>query len=211
MVEYAATIVYLMPVVKYKSVMEELMEKPVFTPQDLRDRGIPSNYAKKLLHTLAKSGKITRIERGKYTSLNDVVAVAGHITEPCYLTLWTAMNIRNLTTQIPFSVEIATSRRRFNEKISFQDTPILFYTVPPRMMFGYEYIIWQEEIRVPVATPEKIVIDSLYFGKILEEEVLDIVNDTDKKRLRTYATLTKKQDIIDKTMELIERCSPGKK
>lgn len=200
-----------MPVIKHKKAVEEVMKKPVFTPQDLRDKGVPSNYAKKLLYTFAKSGKITRIERGKYTSLNDVVAVAGHITEPCYLTLWTAMDIRDLTTQLPFSVEIATSRRRFNEKTNFQDTPLLFYTIPPRMMFGYEYIIWKEEIRVPVATPEKIVIDSLYLEKIPEEELLGIVNDADKKLLQTYATLTKKQNVIDKTMGLMKKCSPEKK
>ncbi|MGD2248033.1 MAG: hypothetical protein PVF58_06475 [Candidatus Methanofastidiosia archaeon] len=44
-----------MPVIKHKKALEETMKKPVFTPQDLRNKGVPDNYAKKLLHTLAKS------------------------------------------------------------------------------------------------------------------------------------------------------------
>ena len=88
-----------MPLIKYKKALERVLRKPVFTPQDLHNERIPKNYSKKLLHLLAKQGRIRRIERGKYTCLDDPVAVAAHMTKPCYLSLWTAMSIRNLTTQ----------------------------------------------------------------------------------------------------------------
>src|SRR3989338_9779614 len=140
-----------MPLIKYKKALERVLRKPVFTPQDLHNERIPKNYSKKLLHLLAKQGRIRRIERGKYTCLDDPVAVAAHMTKPCYLSLWTAMSIRNLTTQIPFAVEVMTSRRRFNKELNFLGTNIMFHTIEPRIMFGYENIIWKENIRIAVA------------------------------------------------------------
>ncbi|RLF93374.1 hypothetical protein DRN50_07310, partial [Thermococci archaeon] len=174
------------------------MKKPVFTTKDLHNENIPENYSKKLLFMLAKSGRIKRIERGKYTCLDDPVAVAAHMTEPCYLTLWTAMSIRKLTTQIPFAVEVATSRKRFKKKVTFQDTPIIFYTVNPKMMFGYEYIIWKENIRVPVAKNEKIIIDAVYTGRIPEDEILEIMENIDPTLLKKYAELSENKESINK-------------
>lgn len=199
-----------MPIIKYKEKLNRIFRKPVFGPGDMHNESIPKNYSKKLLSVLAKSGKINRIERGKYTCLDDPVAVAPYITNPCYLSLWAAMSIRKLTTQIPFSVEVVTSRRRFNKKIDFRDTKIIFHTVNPKMMFGYENIIWKENIRIPVANPEKIVIDAIHIGNIPEEEILQIVKTSDVPLLKKYAELTENEKIIDKVEELIE-CSRKKK
>jgi len=200
-----------MPVIKYKKILGTIMKKPVFTTKDLHNENIPENYSKKLLFMLAKSGRIKRIERGKYTCLDDPVAVAAHMTEPCYLTLWTAMSIRKLTTQIPFAVEVATSRKRFKKKVTFQDTPIIFYTVNPKMMFGYEYIIWKENIRVPVAKNEKIIIDAVYTGRIPEDEILEIMENIDPTLLKKYAELSENKESINKIEELIKKCSQRKK
>ena len=101
-----------MPVIKYKHIIEKLCKKPVFSLRDAHDEGLPKGYAKKLLHSMAKQGRIKRIEKGKYTCLDDPIAVAGNITQPCYLSLWTAMRIRNITTQVPFSIDVMTSRKR---------------------------------------------------------------------------------------------------
>lgn len=200
-----------MPIIKYKKALENVFRKPVFSPKDMHDEGLPKNYSKKLLCMLAKSGRIKRIERGKYTCLDDPVAVAAHITKPSYLSLWTAMSIRNLTTQIPFAVEVVTSRKRFKERIEFEGTPIIFHTVNPRMMFGYENIIWKENIRIPVANQEKIVIDAIYVGKIPEEETLQIIKASDVSLLKRYAKLTGKEKITDKIEELIKKCSRRKR
>ena len=151
---------------------------------------MPRDYAKKILHELFKSGKITRIERGKYTVLDDPLTIATHLTEPCYVSMWSALSIQKLTTQVPFSVEIVTTRKRFNRKIMFNNTPIIFYTVQSEMMYGYENIIWKEHIRIPVAKPEKIIIDALYFRTIAVEELTDIIATLNKKLLLSYAKLT---------------------
>jgi len=175
-------------------------KKPVFGVSDLTNQKIPQNYAKKILHELSKTGKIIRIERGKYTTLDDTYIVATHLTEPCYLSMWSALSIHKLTTQIPFSVEIVTTRKRFNRKIMFKNTPIIFYTAQPEMMYGYENIVWKEDIRIPVAKPEKIIIDALYFKAISAEDLSEIIDMINKKILVSYAKLTKNNFVI-KTVE----------
>lgn len=137
-----------MPIIKYKNLLQQVMKKPVFGVDDLACRNMQRDYAKKLLHESFKSGRIARVERGKYTILDDPLIVATHLTEPCYVSLWSALSIHHLTTQIPFAVEVITTRKRFNRKIMFQNTPIVFYTVQPGMMYGYENIIWKEDQRI---------------------------------------------------------------
>jgi len=199
-----------MPVIKYNETLKRVFRKPVFTPEDLHNEGIPMNYSKKLLHMLAKSGRINHIERGKYTCLDDPVAVAAHITKPCYLSLWTAMSIRNLTTQVPFAVEVVTSRKRFKNKINLAGTEIIFHTVNPRMIFGYENMIWGNT-RIPVANIEKIIIDAFFIGNISEEEILHMVKLSDISLLRKYAELTGNEKIKGKIKELIKKCSRRKR
>lgn len=200
-----------MPIVKYKKRLERIFKKPVFSPEDMHNEGVPKNYSKKLLFLLAKSGRINRIERGKYTCLDDPIAVAAHITKPCYLSLWTAISIRNLTTQIPFAVEVVTSRKRFKRKVNFAGTAIIFHTVNPRMMFGYENVIWKENIRIPVANMEKIVIDAIYIGNIPEEEILQIVKLCNISLLKKYAVLAGNKKTKDKIRGLIKKCLRKKK
>ena len=199
-----------MPIIKYKEALARVFKKPVFNPGDMHNEGIPKNYSKKLLCILAKTGRINRIERGKYTCLDDPVAVGAHITEPCYLSFWTAMSIRKLTTQIPFAVEVVTSRKRFKKKINFLGTTIIFHTVNPRMMFGYDNIIWKENIRIAIANPEKIIIDAVSMSNIPEEEILQIIKVSDVSLLRRYVELTGNENIIERVKELI-KCLRKKK
>ena len=193
-----------MPIIKYREALDRVMRRPVFGTEDLHQEKIPKNYSKKLLHTLAKSGKIRSIEKGKYTCLDDAVAVAAYITRPSYLSLWTAMSIRNLTDQVPFAIEVVTSRRRFRNRIEFSGTPIIFHTASPKLMFGYENIIWKGNIRVPVASREKIIIDAIYIGGISEEEVIPILKISDISMLRKYVKLTGDKLVEDKIERMIK-------
>jgi predicted transcriptional regulator of viral defense system len=194
-----------MPIIKYNKLIKKITEKPVFGVDDLVHQNIPRQYAKKILHELYKSCKITRVERGKYTVFDDILTVATHLTQPCYVSMWSALSIHKLTTQVPFSVEIVTTRKRFNRKIIFKNTPIIFYTAQPKMMYGYENIIWKEQIRIPVAKPEKIIIDILYFRTMSPEELIEIISMMDKKLLRSYAKLTQNTYVI-KTLERLLTC-----
>jgi len=193
-----------MPIIKYKNLLQKVTKKPVFSVSDLVNQNMPRDYAKKILHESSKFGKITRVERGKYTVFDDVLIVATHLTEPCYVSMWSALSVQKLTTQIPFSVEIVTTRKRFNRKIMFKNTQIIFYTAQPAMMYGYENIIWKEDIRIPVAKPEKIIVDSLYFRAIAAEELRDIITTVNKRLLISYAKLTQDKYVTTTTERLLK-------
>ena len=193
-----------MPLIKYRSSLDHIMKKPVFGTTDLHNEGIPQNYSKKLLHGLCRTRRIKRIERGKYTCLDDPIAVAAHITTPCYLSLWTAMSIRGLTDQNPFSVEVFTSRKRFRSRIDFGGTKIIFHLVKPRMMFGFENIVWKESIRIPVARTEKIIIDGI--GRLPEEEILQMLKVCDSGLLKKYAKLSGSIKMARRIRELTGKC-----
>lgn len=192
-----------MPIIKYAKVLEKAFKRPVFSTKDLKEEGLPLKYAKKLLHQLSKSGKIKRIERGKYTCLDDPIATATHITNPSYISLWSAMSLRKLTDQIPFSVEVITSRKRFKPTINFLGTKIIFYRVNPRMMFGYENIVWKENIRIFVANKEKIVIDAIYTKRVPDDEIKKIAKDCDIIVLKKYAKLTGNKRVVKKIRSLL--------
>ena len=194
-------VTYSMPVIKYRQQTQQLFAKPVFGTGDLH--GMSGAYAKKMLYMLAVAGKIRRIEKGKYTCLDDAMAVAAHVTEPCYLSLWTALSIRGLTAQIPFAVEVMTSRRRFNNRIDFEGTPIIFHYIPAAMMFGYEHIVWKDNIRIAVARKEKVIIDAVYTNGLPEDAIKELLKDADVGLLDDYSKLTNDKELIHKIKEMV--------
>lgn len=175
-----------MPVHKYREILEDVKGKPVFGVEDLRKRGVPGDYAKTLLYRLKERDEVRRVERGKYTTIENPLLVAPFLTTPSYLSLWTALRFHDLTQQSPFGIEVVSSRSRYNRKIEFNGTEIRFHEVKPAMMFGYSYEA-HENVRVPVANQEKAVIDGIYLDLIPREEVRDIVSELDWERLRNYA------------------------
>ncbi len=166
--------------------MEDVKDKPVFGVDDLVKRGVPRDYAKTLLYRLNKRGEISRIERNKYTTRDNPMTIAPYLTHPSYLSLWTSLRFHNMTQQSPFTIEVVTSRPRYNRKIDFKGTKIQFYEVKPKIMFGYAYQIYEKD-RIPIASPEKALVDGIYLNAIPMEEVEAIISDLDEKKVKDYA------------------------
>ncbi|MEW5936332.1 MAG: type IV toxin-antitoxin system AbiEi family antitoxin domain-containing protein [Candidatus Thermoplasmatota archaeon] len=194
-----------MPRIKYSHILDSIMKMPVFGVKDLTDRGVSRGYARQRLHNLEKRGVIRRVERGKYTSSDDPTVVAPYLTRPSYISLWSAMSIRALTTQIPFGVDVVTSRKRFNRRLDFMGADIRFHHVAPSLMFGYEFIAWNDRWRLPVAKPEKIVIDALYLRAIAPDELEGVLDAVDDVLLLEYAELCGKKRVI-RTVRRLMRC-----
>jgi len=177
---------------------------PVFGVKDLAGRGVPPAYARQRLHLMSVSGRIARIERGKYTATADPVLVATHVTEPCYLSLWSALNYRGLTDQIPFSVQVVTSRKRFARKLTFASSEIRFYYVRPGMMFGYEQVPFGEGHRIPIAKAEKTIIDAIYLNGMPLEDLGKAMDSADPALLMEYSQLTGNRHVIAAVKELLK-------
>lgn len=176
-----------MPTLKYQKIVEEVKDRPVFGVEDLVKKGVPRDYAKTLLYRLNKRNEISRIERNKYTSRDNPMVVAPYLTQPSYLSLWTSLRFHKVTQQSPFTVEVVTSRPRYNRELNFNETKILFYEVKPKIMFGYAYEVYEND-RIPIASPEKALVDGIYLDAIPLEELGEIISDLDKKKLKDYAS-----------------------
>ncbi len=176
-----------MPVLKYREDVEDVKDKPVFGVDDFVREGVPRDYAKTLLYRLNRRGEISRIERNKYTARDNPMIIAPYLTHPSYLSLWTSLRFHNITQQSPFAVEVVTSRSRYNRELEFEGTKIRFYEVKPKMMFGYAYEIYAND-RVPIASPEKALVDGIYLDVIPMEEVEEVISDLNEKKLKDYAS-----------------------
>ncbi|KXB06372.1 hypothetical protein AKJ52_02290 [candidate division MSBL1 archaeon SCGC-AAA382C18] len=176
-----------MPALKYRDVVEDVKSKPVFGVDDLVREEVPRDYAKTLLYRLNKRNEISRIERNKYTARDNPMVIAPYLTHPSYLSLWTALRFHNITQQSPFAVEVVTSRSRYNRELDFEGTKIRFYEVKPKMMFGYGYEVYEND-RVPIASPEKALVDGIYLGVTPLEEVEKVISNLNEKKLIDYAS-----------------------
>jgi len=175
-----------MPTKKYQKVVENVKEKPVFGVDDLIKKGVPRKYAKTMLYRLKNRGEIFKVERNKYTTQENPLIIAPHLTYPSYLSLWTSLRFHRKTQQSPFGVEVVTSRPRYNRKLEFKETKIQFHKVKPEMMFGYVYEVY-EDYRIPIASPEKAIVDGIYLDAIPLKEVKETIPKLEKKKLMDYA------------------------
>ena len=192
-----------MPRIVYSKQLQETLKRPVFGVKDLVELGVPPGYARLRLHKMHVSGRIHRVERGKYTTSDNPVLVATHLTEPCYLSLWSALSARGLTTQIPFRVQVITSRKRFARRILFTGSEIRYYHVRPGLMFGYEFVPFGDGWRIPLAKVEKVIIDAAYLGEIPLGELGEAVEAADADLLREYSELTGNRRVISAVRGLL--------
>ena len=185
-----------MPIIKYAKILEELMQNPLFTAKDLEMRGVPSNYIKRLANHLKTKRKISIVERGKYAVVDNPFLVAPFLTFPSYISMFSALFLRGVLSQVPMSIQVVTSRKRKNKVVVFNDTEIEFFKIKKELFFGFEYT-WHENYQIPIAKSEKAIIDILYFGFDVSGVDMDL-SEIDCNLLMDYAFATGKKSIVKK-------------
>ena len=112
----------------------------------------------------------------------DSFSVASNIVFPSYISFVTAFSINQLIGQVIDRIVIVTSLKR--RGTSFQEYPIRFVSMKPRLIFGYKRII-RGGYRAFVAGSEKAVLDTLYlprYGRL--NQLPDIIREgADSDRL----------------------------
>ena len=170
--------------------------KNVFTVYDiskLMDKSIP--YASLML---SKSKKVKRIERGKYF-LNDasIYEIASNIVFPSYVSLQAGLQYYNLIDQAVVKYSVISLKR--HKKILVSGNQIEFIFTGKKLFFGY-----LNKSGAYIASLEKAVIDSIYFGGIkfstLKDAVETAINEQnmDVKKLITYAIKTESRVLASK-------------
>lgn len=170
---------------------------PIFSLGDI-NQIIPNRaYAKKFLNRMLKEGKIFKIKKNVYTLNKDPFLVSTFLVKPSYISGASALSYHHLITQIPKEVFCATMKKnkiiRYKEIINFINTD---------HFFGfklYEY----ENFKIPIATPEKAIIDSLSIVPIsVFEEAFEDIN---KETMLMYLKKIKKSHIIKRIGYLMEK------
>ncbi len=106
--------------------------------------------------------------------------MATQLVEPSYISMTSALYLRELILQAPSSVECVTTRstRRILE--------IEYHKIHPKLFFGYE----REErgqSYIFLATPEKAVLDMVYLGLVYPLIMQEVLPRLDKDKLLRYA------------------------
>lgn len=156
--------------IMYELKLLKLKEMPVFSLADAAQIVSGKFYAKKLLKKMLRRGEILKVKRDAYTFYDDPFLISTFIIKPSYISSASALSYHKMITQIPREVFCFTSGKekveQFQEKINFYHTPYFF---------GFK----EEKyggVSIPIATPEKAIIDSFGFipVTVFEEAVTEI-------------------------------------
>ena len=155
---------------------------PVFTTGDAKEiLGTGDSSVWHILHRLAGKRRIRRIERGKYLL---VPAAAGpdllwaeypwvmvpRLIDRYYVGFWTAMKYWDMTEQIPYTVLVATTKRK--RGFEYGGQRFEFVRLAERKFFGFVQQNTSSGKKFNISSREKTIVDGLthpqYCGGIVE-------------------------------------------
>ena len=173
---------------KTLKLMEKLKKIPVFGVSELaKITGLKPAAVRMLAWRLSKRGLITRIERSKYTTMDEPLVIAAYLVRPSYIGLYSALRFHNMTTQMPNAIDVMVPKARKETKIS--DRPVIFTKTKHFWGFG-KYRAGEFEILV--SDPEKTIVDCLLSGKVRPHAVFEALmsREMDEGRLFEYVQKT---------------------
>ncbi len=178
-------------------ILEQFKGMPVFHLADASQVIKSREYAKKFLARMVEEKKIQKIRRDFYTLHSDPFLASAFIMKPSYITSVSALYFHRLITQIPKDVFCCTEKQsstvKFISEIKYMHTDYFF---------GFTMLKY-EGFSVPVAVPEKAVIDSIGFAPLsLVEEAFDSI---DGKELVKFLEIIKKSSVVKRIGFLAER------
>lgn len=154
----------------------------VFTTDDAKDiLKTTDSSVWHILNRLVRKNRIERIERGRYLLIPAVAGMDGYwseypwvivprLVDSYYVGFWTAMNFWDMTEQIPYTVFVATTKRKQNMEYCGQRFE--FVTLAEKKFFGF--VEEKSGGRDPfnVSSEEKTIVDGLmhseYCGGMVE-------------------------------------------
>ena len=136
-----------------------------------------------LLQRLEKSGVVNRIKKGKYhfslKEYNDF-ELANFLVNPSYISLESALSFYGILPQFPYTISSVTPLK--SQKIIFQGKEYEFCHIENKYFFDFV-----KKDNFLIATPEKALIDELYFvaKKLRKIHIRDLdLKMITKKRLK---------------------------
>jgi predicted transcriptional regulator of viral defense system len=183
---------------KYQKYVEELFRKsPIVNLNSIERITNNPGYAKQLVRNLLLKGKINKLAKGIYTSKkNPELSVL--CFKPSYLGLQDALSFHDLWEQETIPIIITSRRVRIGIR-NIMGMNVMIKRINSKYIFGFDYSS-NGKFHLPYSDIEKTLIDFIYFGENLSEDVLrEIFKKINKKKLEKYLKLYPKRikKIID--------------
>ncbi len=178
-----------------EAIKKTLQDYPVFTGRDLASLlHKKRNYACLQAYRWKKRGLIYEIEKGKYTVENDPFLIASWVIWPSYISGWAALHYYHLTEQLPFTIQVITTRKRNKRVLQYKNAKIEFTRVNPLFFTGFQKVIYQQR-EIFIAEKEKALVDALATKRISLAESRELIknnkNKINLKKILSYAAMSK--------------------
>ncbi len=193
---------------KRQQVIDLVREQSVIRPRDLKEHGLPKDY----LYILAQEGVIERIGRGLYQWPNKDLGRHHSLVEisklapKAVVTLLSALNYHNMTTQHPHQIWLAIDRKAWRPEISYP--PVRFVTMSAESLHSGVEIHLIEGVSIKVFNPAKTVVDCFkYRGKVGLDVALEALREGWSARkftideLQNYAKICRVQKVMQPYLE----------
>ena len=198
----------------------EAEKKTIIRVPDVQDAlHCSSDYAYFLLHKLERKGWLERIRAGVYQFVPaaygypekippaNAFVVGAALIDPYYFSYCTSNSYYGFTTQMPFTLFIATTKKK--AKVEWQSVTFKFVTLSKHKFFGYriERVL---DTDVYIAEPEKSLVDSFdkphYAGGI--EQLVRIIwrgfRKIDQEKLVDYTIRMKSHALVQRLGFIID-------
>lgn len=180
----------------YEFKITKLKEMPAFSLASISQIVSSKEYAKKLVRRLVKSNDLFKIKRDLYSFYDDPFLVSSFLLKPSYISSVSALSYHKLITQLPRNIFCFTPKQK--KKFSFITEILFFHT---NYFFGFE-IEKYENFILPIATPEKAIIDSLSIVPISVFE--EAIEKIDLERMLAYLKKIRKSCFVKRIGYLLE-------
>ncbi len=147
--------------------LEQKLQKigrPVFSIADVRIfLGAGREYARTLVHRLAKRGVLARLGGGRYCFAGtDAFVAASSIVFPSYVSFLSALRFHGATTQLPQKISVACAKSR--RPLEYGGVVVEFVKMNAKKMFGFRRVRVGNGFAF-VADLEKAVVDCAYLPR----------------------------------------------
>ncbi len=181
----------------YESKILKLKETPVFSLADVSQIVSGKDYAKKLLRRLILSQEIKKIKRNIYTFHDDSFLVSTFLVKPSYISSISALSYHKIITQIPNEIFCFTMKP--SKEIKFISEIKFIHT---KYFFGFEEQNYSD-FKIPIATPEKAILDS--FGIVPISVFEESIEKININKMLDYFKKINKSNIIKRAGYLLEK------